>query len=86
MRVNARLDEETGRKLSYLKRAVGRPASEIIRSAIDAYYNQLLKRGAKSAELLTGTGFVGCGEGDIDLSVSYKGAWLNEQHRKHGHR
>ena len=86
MRINARLDEDRKRKLEYLMRVTGLRVSDIIKQAIDALYERSERAGSRPGQLLTGSGFVGCGEGPEDLSASYKDALPVSMRAKHGHR
>jgi hypothetical protein len=70
MRINARLDEEYAHKLNYIQKQTNQPITDVIKSAIDLYYQQLQQE--KPLDLLTQTGFIGCGEADPNLSVNYK--------------
>jgi len=85
MRINARLDEDTGRKLAYVKRETGWNISEIVRRAIDAYYSNFKNVKANPASALKKSGFIGCVDGPADLSVTYKGE-LQRLSDKHGDR
>lgn len=72
MRINARLDESRSRKLEYLARATRQGTTEIVKQAIDVYYEQMTTRRGKPAEILAAVGFVGCGEASPDLATDYK--------------
>jgi Ribbon-helix-helix protein, copG family len=85
-RVNARLPEGDARKLAYLSKVERKSVSEIIRTAIQRYYSETKSTEAAAAGGLFRTGFVGCFEGDGDLSVTYKRHLLDYLQRKHGHR
>ena len=69
-RINARIDEELAEKLAEIKRITGQGTSTIIKLALDAYIEQL--RVTTAAPALALREFVGCGEGDADLSTRYK--------------
>jgi hypothetical protein len=85
-RVNARLPEDDAKKLAYLARTERKSVSEIIRSAIQRYYNEKKSSDAAAAGMLFKTGFVGCGEGDGDLSTTYKRHIVDYLRKKHGNR
>ncbi|BAZ65392.1 hypothetical protein NIES4106_01300 [Fischerella sp. NIES-4106] len=73
MRINARLDEEHANKLTYIQQQTHQAVTDVIKFAIDLYYEQLQHQQQKNPlELLTQTGFIGCGEADANLSVNYK--------------
>lgn len=85
-RVNARLPEDDAKKLAYLAKTERKSVSEIIRAAIQRYYSEVRSSEAAAAGGLFRTGFVGCFEGESDLSVTYKRHLLDYLQRKHGHR
>jgi hypothetical protein len=85
MRINARLDEDTRRKLAYVERETGWSISEIVRRAIDAYYSHFRTARADPANALKKSGFIGCADGPPDLSVTYKEE-LQQLSDKHGDR
>lgn len=85
MRINARLDDDTGRKLAYVERETGWGISEIVRRAIDAYYASFRAAKADAARALGKSGFIGCAEGPADLSREYKEE-LQKLAHKHGNR
>lgn len=72
MRINARLDEDHRRKLQFLMRSSGSRVSDILNKAIDLLHAHVEQARGRPDKLLTSSGFVGCGEGSEDLSVSYK--------------
>ena len=86
MRINARLDESRSRKLEFLSRATDLSTSDIIKQAIDVYYEQVRSRRPSAADVLNGSGFVGCGEASPDFSSSYKEAVRGLVAAKHDHR
>lgn len=86
MRINARLDESRGQKLEYLSRATHLSTSEIVKQAIDLFYEQVKSRRPLPAEVLKASGFIGCGESSPDLSDRYKEEVKSLVAAKHGHR
>ncbi len=84
MRINARLDEEYAHKLTYIQKQTNQPVTDVIKSAIDLYYQQLQQQ--KPLDLLTQTGFIGCGEADPNLSVNYKSNLRNNLKDKYDYR
>ena len=74
MRINARLDESRSRKLEFLSRATDLSTSDIVKQAIDVYYDQVRGQRPLPAEVLSNSGFIGCGETSPDLSERYKEA------------
>ncbi len=86
MRINARLDESRSRKLEFLSRATDLSISDIVKQAIDVYFEQMRGRRPPPAEVLSDSGFIGCGEASPDLSESYKEAVRTLVAAKHDHR
>ena len=70
MRIDAQLDEEYARKLTYIEQRTQQPIAVIIKNAIDLYYQHLQQQ--KPLDVLRQTGFIGCGQADSNLSVNYK--------------
>ena len=87
MRVNARLDSDRAMKLNYIRQRTNQGTSEIMKSAIDFYYEKLRqKTPVKPLQLLRESGLIGCAEGDADLSVNYKEYLTDSLNEKYGHR
>lgn len=72
MRISARLDDSRARKLAYLARATNQATTEIVKHAIDLYYEQEAASRRRPAEVLRSAGFVGSGKASPDLSTQYK--------------
>lgn len=72
MRINARLDPDRSRKLDFLLRMTDQKISEILKSAIDLYYEQIRSARPRPAEILGATGFVGSARAGPELSTRYK--------------
>jgi Arc/MetJ-type ribon-helix-helix transcriptional regulator len=86
MRLNARLPEELAQKLEALVRATGQSTSEVVRVALEHYFNEICGSGRSAREAIHLSGFVGCGEAEADLSTTYKSRLSEGLGRKHGHR
>jgi hypothetical protein len=71
-RLNARLDRELDQKLGYLKLRTKLSVTEIVKRSIERYYSEVKSQGGNARVLLTDSGFVGCSEGEADLSSRYK--------------
>ena len=71
LRVNARLTPELGQKLGRVQRRTGKSVTEIVHAALERYCDE-----AEETESLVGileeVGLVGCAEGPVDFSASYK--------------
>ena len=86
MRVSARLDEDRSRKLAFLTTSTNLGKSEILKQAIDLYYEQVSTARPRPAEILSQAGFIGCGEGAPELSERYKEDLRELVSAKHDHR
>lgn len=83
MRINARLDEEYVHKLTYIQQQTDQAITDVIKTAIDLYYKQLQQH--KPLDLLTQTGFIGCGQADANLSINYKSILTDNLKDKYGY-
>ncbi len=86
MRINARLDDSRSRKLAYLVRATSQATTEIVKRAIDLYYEKETATRRSAAEVLHSVGFVGSGKASPDLSTNYKSEPQTILAEKHDHR
>lgn len=74
MRINARLDDSTAEKLSYLQSKTSSSVSEVMRDSIEHYYAEvraLAERDAAALDDMVGA-FDGRGDTPTDLSAAYK--------------
>jgi Ribbon-helix-helix protein, copG family len=84
-RVNARLDSTQAGKLAYLSEATGQSASDVMREAVDRYYEQVKSEKGKDRRILNS--LIGKYEGGpADLSENYKQYLTESLTKKHGHR
>jgi hypothetical protein len=87
MRVNTRLDSDRTSKFNYIRQRTNQGASDIMKAAIDLYYEKLRQETpVKPLQLLKQSGLIGCAEGDADLSVNYKQYLTESLNEKYGHR
>ncbi|WP_434684373.1 ribbon-helix-helix protein, CopG family [Pseudanabaena minima] len=87
MRVNARLDSDRASKFNYIRQRTNQGTSEIMKAAIDLYYERLRQETTvKPLQLLQQAGLIGCAEGEPDLSVNYKQYLTESLNEKYGHR
>ena len=86
MRIEAMLDDEQARKLEYLRTVTGSTLSDVVKTAIEHYHAEVAAAPVRAADALIQTGFIGCSEGDPDLSASYKQHLPDSDGSKHGHR
>ena len=73
-RINARIDDELAARIEALSKRTGKSTSAIVKAALDAYYDRVQAAGKSPKAALQAAGFIGCAEGDRDLSASYKDA------------
>lgn len=72
LRLNARIDPRTAKKLALLQRRTGLTTSEIVRAAIEHYSVEAERSAGTGREVWEATGFVGCASGPADLAANYK--------------
>ncbi|MDF5738443.1 MAG: CopG family transcriptional regulator [Nostoc sp.] len=58
--------------MPYIQQQTNQAVTDVIKSALELYYQQLHQQQKNALSMLTQTGFIGCGEADSDLSVNYK--------------
>jgi len=71
-RLNARVDDELAAKVEALRRLTKKSTTDIVKAAIELYYDTVRGTGGRAADLLEQAGFIGCADGPEDLSESYK--------------
>jgi hypothetical protein len=86
MRVNARLDDDHSRKLEVLTRLTGSTVTDVLKRAIDLYYETLGRDRRRAAEVLEEQRFIGAAAGDPNLSETYKALLSDLVAAKHDHR
>lgn len=73
LQIHAELDSVSADKLAYIQQQTHQQdMNELIKSAIDLYYQTLRLPSQTPLETLMQTGFIGCGSAEPDLSVNYK--------------
>lgn len=80
-RINARIDDELARKLAEIEKITGQGTSTIIKLALDAYIERLRSTTAAPKHGLAE--YIGCAEGDPELSTRYKDALTASWSAKH---
>ena len=85
MRINARLDEDSARKLEFLLRRTDATVTEVVKEAIDRYY-QSIHAEPEPFKVFAEAGFIGCMDGPPDLSTNYKDLLTEGLLDKHGDR
>ncbi|WP_454064915.1 ribbon-helix-helix domain-containing protein [Candidatus Nitrospira salsa] len=86
MRINARLNDEQTRKVNFLKEATNSSVSEVIKHALDQYYEDIRKTQVNTIDHLRKAGFIGCSKGPSNLSTTYKDKLAKGLKSKHDHR
>ena len=72
MQLNVRLPEELTRKLEALERATNQSTSDVVRAALERYFDEICAPGRSARDAISSSGLVGCGEAEADLSATYK--------------
>ena len=72
LRINARLDEETARKMQALLDQQSSTQTEIIKQAIDLYFEERMARKALDVKSLLESDFIGSLSAQDTLSEDYK--------------
>ena len=72
LRINARLTDEDAQHFRELQQLEGLSASELLRKALREYHSARTRPRINAAALLAATGFIGAGDGPVDLSSRYK--------------
>jgi len=84
MYINTQLDEDSYKKLEYLIKETHANVSDVIKQAIDHYFEKTNKSKITTAnERLLSSSFVGCGEAEATLSENYKSELLNILEKKY---
>jgi hypothetical protein len=86
MRINARLDDEYADKLAFIQQQTNQAVTDVIKSALELYYQQLQQQRKNHFSMLTETGFIGCGEAHPNLSVNYKSILKDSLKAKYDYR
>jgi hypothetical protein len=68
-RINARISPELAHKIGYLRQRTGKTVTEVLSASIETYFTKVAGE-AHPKQLLED--FVGCAEGDAELSTNYK--------------
>lgn len=71
-RITVRLEPEYIQKLDVLKNQKRVSITQVLKLAIDEYYARQVAAAVIQREALLSSGFVGCVEGEADISESYK--------------
>jgi hypothetical protein len=83
MRINARLDDSYSYKLDFLKDQEHLTTTEVVKDAIDYYYNVKQTNKKSTIKQLLKSDFIACADGPDDLSENYKSYMLESQANKY---
>ena len=72
MQLEIELDNDSVEKLAYIQKQINQDVNDVIKQAIQQYYNQIQTNEISALTLFRELGLVGCIQGDPDLSVNYK--------------
>jgi predicted transcriptional regulator len=90
MRVNARLDDSYQAKIDYLAETGQMTVSDVVRDAIDHYYEAVKSEQVRRLRGLDAIiGMAGSANAPTDLSTNHKkyvGQIIEEKYPQHGHR
>lgn len=84
--ITARLNEQAGLKMEYLKRHLGtQSTTQILMKAVDTLYNTVKEKETQKSpyELLEELNLLGCFEGEANLSQAYKSVLSESLKKKH---
>jgi hypothetical protein len=71
-RLNARLDEETAKKIEFLQKSTKHNTTDVIRMALELYYKAVVNEQMQARQNLLESPFIGCIQDDEELSKNYK--------------
>lgn len=83
MLINTYLDQDCFHKLEELTETTHASISDVLKQAIDFYYEQVKPPQPRAAEMLLYSGFVGCGEAEPTWSENYKAELVKLINDKH---
>ena len=85
--INTQIDPATTDKLTYIQQQTNQTLADVLRDAIDSYYQKLKQQHKKTPfEILEESGFIGCCSVESDLSTNYKQVLANELEAKYDYR
>jgi hypothetical protein len=72
MEVNAQVNDDIANKLNFIQAQTKQDLSEILKKAIELYYQTLKTPQKTPLQILEESGLIGCFEDDPNLSSNYK--------------
>lgn len=85
-RINARLNREAAQRVSVVAKREGRSVSDVLRSALERYCDDVTATDESVLEKFERIGFVGCGRSRRRRTSDHKQELLEYIERKHGYR
>jgi hypothetical protein len=86
MEIKTQITEAEANKIAFIQQKTNQDISEILKLAIDLYYNHLQNPLDPSLQILEKSGFIGCCSVESDLSTTYKTVLSNQLSQKYDHR
>jgi hypothetical protein len=86
MEIKTQITEAEANKIAFIQQKTNQDISEILKLAIDLYYNHLQTPLEPSLQILEQSGFIGCCSVESDLSTTYKSVLSNQLNQKYDHR
>lgn len=70
MDIEASLKGETAQKICFLQEETDLDVEDVIKNAIDVYYEQTINKGKAPLDIFTELNLIGCFDGNKDLSIN----------------
>jgi hypothetical protein len=86
MEIKTQITEAEANKIAFIQQKTNQDISEILKLAINLYYNHLQTPLEPSLQILEQSGFIGCCSVESDLSTTYKSVLSNQLNQKYDHR
>jgi len=78
MEIATKIDSEQAQKLAFIQEKTQQNLDEILRVALEDYYEKVLKNSTNHLEKFTKIGFVGCIEAEPDLAENCEAILMKE--------
>ena len=85
MEIQAQLTEVEAQKVFFIQEQTHQDLIEILKKAIDLYYQILQIPEKTPLQILEESGFIGCCSVESELSTSYKSVLAEELNKKYDH-
>jgi hypothetical protein len=86
MEIKAQVTDAEAEKIAFIQQQTHKDISEILKLAIDLYYNHIQEPLDPSLQILEESGFIGCCSVESDLSTTYKSVLATQLNQKYDHR